>query len=170
MLILLVIQVRKMKKKDIPLVQHVAKTSWHDTYEGIIPRHIQEQFLQNAYSNYSMKRRLKNSYFFVAETDGTIIGFANYSRSDPDGKVELGAIYLLPAYQGKGAGTALLKEGIEKLQGVREIHLSVEKNNIRAKTFYESKGFAAVSEFDEDFAGHTLRTLRMVLKVKKISL
>jgi ribosomal protein S18 acetylase RimI-like enzyme len=155
-----------MKKKDIPHVQHVAVTSWHDTYEGIIPRDIQENFLQNAYSKGAMIQRLKNSHLFVAETGRNIIGFANYSLIDKDGKVELGAIYLLPEFQGKGAGTALLQEGIEKLQGVREIHLSVEKNNTASKSFYEAKGFEVVSEFDEDFAGHMLRTVRMVLKVK----
>lgn len=163
------IQVRKMKKKDIQHVQHVAKTSWHDTYQGIIPRHIQDNFLQQAYSNQAMKQRLKNSYLFVAETDGDIIGFANYLPSDEYGKVELGAIYLLPEFQGKGAGTALLQEGIKKMQGVREIHLSVEKNNTAAKMFYEAKGFEVVSEFDEDFAGHILRTVRMVLKVNEKS-
>jgi len=163
----LVIQVRKMKKKDIPHVQHVAKASWHATYKGIIPRHIQDNFLQNAYSSHAMKQRLKHSHFFVAETDRNIVGFANYSPVDYQGKVELGAIYLLPAFQGKGAGTALLLKGIEKLQGLREIHLSVEKNNVVGKNFYEAKGFEVVSEFDEDFNGHMLRTIRMVLKVKE---
>ncbi|MFA1820926.1 N-acetyltransferase family protein [Virgibacillus oceani] len=164
--VLLDIQVRKMKKKDIPHVQYVAKTSWHATYDGIIPRNIQDDFLQEAYSKDAMKHRLKNSHFFVAESSGRIIGFANYSLGDKDGKVELGAIYLLPEYQGKGAGTALLREGIEKLQSVREIHLNVEKNNNVGKKFYEAKGFEVVSEFDEDFAGHMLKTVRMALTVE----
>ena len=30
-------KIRKMKKKDIPQVQQIAKTSWNHTYEGIIP-------------------------------------------------------------------------------------------------------------------------------------
>jgi ribosomal protein S18 acetylase RimI-like enzyme len=158
-----------MKKKDIPQVKHVAETSWHATYEGIIPRNIQDNFLQKAYSNEAMKQRLKNSHLFVAETGRNIIGFANYSTVDKDGKAELGAIYLLPEFQGKGGGTALLKEGLERLQSVREIHLSVEKNNTAAKKFYEAKGFKVVSEFDEDFAGHMLKTVRMALKIKENS-
>src|SRR5690625_1594315 len=158
-----------MKKKDIPYVQHVAKVSWHATYEDIIPRHIQDNFLQHAYSNDAMKQRVKNSHLFVAESNGNMIGFANYSPVNRDGTVELGAIYLLPEFQGEGAGTALLQGGIEKLQGVKEIHLRVEKNNNVGRRFYEAKGFEAVAEFDEDFADHNLRTVRMVLKIKQNS-
>jgi RimJ/RimL family protein N-acetyltransferase len=156
-----------MKKKDIPRVQYVAKTSWHATYQGIIPRHIQDSFLQNAYSRDSMKRRLKHSHIFVAEMDMEIVGFANFSMVDQDGKAELGAIYLLPEFQGIGIGTALLNEGLKKLPGIRKIHLRVEKHNVRAKRFYESKGFKAVTEMEEDFNGHMLTTVWMVWNVRK---
>jgi len=165
--VVMTIRVRKMKKKDIPHVQYVAKVSWHATYEGVIPRNIQDNFLQNAYSNDAMKQRLKNSHLFVAEIDRDIIGFANYSPVKQDGQVELGAIYLLPEFQGKGGGTALLQEGMKRLEGVKKIHLSVEKSNRKGKQFYEAKGFEVVKEFDEDFAGHMLKTIRMVLKVKQ---
>lgn len=157
--------IRDMKKKDSKLVQKVARTSWHSTYEGIIPRKIQDNFLNLAYSDEMMKRRLKNSIMFVAEVEGEVIGFANYSPVNNNGMTELTAIYLYPAYQGKGIGTALLDEGIQRLQGVKEIHLNVEKNNKIGMNFYETKGFKVASEFDDDFDGHILKTVRMVLKV-----
>ncbi|AOC92143.1 hypothetical protein BARD7_02678 [Bacillus amyloliquefaciens] len=37
--------IRAMKASDIKQVRQVAERSWH-TYEGIIPRHIQDQFLK----------------------------------------------------------------------------------------------------------------------------
>jgi len=157
--------IRNMKKKDIKQVQHVARTSWHSTYEGIIPREIQDKFLNMAYSDEMMKRRLKQSIMFVAEVERKVIGFANYSPVNRDGMTELTAIYLYPAYQGKGIGTALLEEGIQRLRAVKEIRLNVEQNNRIGMEFYEAKGFAAVSEFDDDFDGHILKTVRMVLKI-----
>lgn len=157
--------IRNMKKKDIEQVQHVARTSWHSTYKGIIPHKIQDKFLNVAYSNEMMKRRLKQSIMFVAEVERKVIGFANYSPVNQDGVTELTAIYLDPIYQGKRIGTALLEEGIERLRGVKEIHLNVEKNNRIGMDFYEAKGFAVVSEFDDDFDGHILKTVRMALKV-----
>ena len=157
--------IRKMQKEDISSVQHVAKTSWNSTYEGIIPLAIQERFLNSAYNNEMMLRRLKHSFLFVAEVDEKVVGFANFSPVKEEGEVELGAIYLYPEYQGMGIGTSLLREGIEGIEGVKKIYINVEKDNNSGITFYNAKGFEVVSEFEDDFEGHILKTVRMVLKV-----
>lgn len=157
--------IRKMKEEDIKQVQLVAKTSWNYTYDGIIPLEIQENFLKSAYNDAMMHRRLERTIIFIAEVDEKIVGFANYSPVKDEGKVELAAIYLYPEYQGKGLGTSLLEEGINNLEGVNEIFINVEKENKIGTTFYEAKGFKVVSEFDDDFDGHILKTVRMVLKV-----
>lgn len=157
--------IRDMKANDITQIQHVAKTSWNHTYEGIIPIHIQENFLQSAYSNDMMQKRLEHSHMFVAEADNRIVGFANFSPIKDRGEVELGAIYLYPDYQGKGIGSALLQEGLKKVKGIKEVYINVEKENQIGRHFYEAKGFKVVSEFDDPFDGHILKTIRMVLKV-----
>lgn len=156
--------IRKMRKKDIKDIQQVAKSSWNTTYEDIIPLHIQENFLENAYSPKMLKKRLKETNIFVAEKANEIVGFANYSPVTTEGKTDLYAIYLYEAYQGEGIGTAFLEAGIEEL-GAKEIVLNVERQNISALHFYEAKGFEKVAEFDDDFDGHILHTIRMSLKV-----
>lgn len=154
-----------MHYDDIKEVKNVAKITWNATYEGIIPTKVQNNFLKSAYNDERMKQRLENSFLFVAEVDGKIVGFANFSPVREDGKVELGAIYLYPEYQGNGIGTALLQEGITDLQGIKEIYINVEKDNKIGKTFYEAKGFEIVKEFDDEFDGHILKTVRMVLRI-----
>jgi len=84
-----------------------------------------------------------------------------------DGSAELAAIYLHPQYQGKGIGSALLKRGIEELSGVRSVWINVEKENWSGLSFYAAKGFEVVREFEEDFDGHVLKTVRMELIVAK---
>lgn len=157
--------IREMKEEDIPSVQYVAKTSWNDTYKDIIPAPVQEKFLGHAYSSDMMKQRLQHSHLFVGEVDGKVIGFANFSPIKHQDEAELGAIYLLPTYQGSGIGTALLHKGITMLKGVKKIYINVESENKTGKTFYTAKGFAVVDAFEEDFDGHMLKTLRMVLHV-----
>ncbi|NBI30174.1 GNAT family N-acetyltransferase [Chengkuizengella marina] len=157
--------IRKMKKEDIHQVQQVAKISWNYTYEGVIPLEIQESFLKSAYNDEMMQRRLERSFFFVSEDDGKIIGFASFSPLKEGGEVELGAIYLYPEYQKMGIGTSLLQEGIKSIDGVMKIFVNVEKDNKIGKNFYTTKGFEVISEFDDDFDGHILKTVRMVLKV-----
>jgi len=157
--------IRKMRQEDTKQVQDVAKTTWNVTYEGIIPTEVQESFLSSAYNDERMKQRLELSTLYVAEVEGRVVGFANFSPVKEDGKVELGAIYLYPEQQGKGIGTALLQKGINELDGVNEIYINVEKDNKIGKTFYDAKGFEVVSEFEEELGGHILKTIRMVLKV-----
>ncbi|MER2048318.1 MAG: GNAT family N-acetyltransferase [Solibacillus sp.] len=157
--------IRKMHVEDIPQVQDVAKKSWNATYEGIIPFEIQEKFLKVAYNNDRMKQRLERSFLFVAEIDSNVVGFANFSPVNDEGKAELGAIYLYPEYQGKGIGSALLQKGINELEGVEEIYINVERDNEIGKSFYDAKGFQVLKEFDDDFEGHILKTVRMVLNV-----
>lgn len=74
----------------------------------------------------------------------------------------------MPEYQGEGIGTALLNEGIKNIAGVKAIYINVEKENNIGTTFYKAKGFEVVSEFDDDFNGHILKTVRMVLKVQSL--
>ena len=152
-----------MKRREIPAVQDVAKVSWHATYEGIIPIHIQDNFLAEAYSVKMVKKRLRKTKFFVAVVDSKIVGFANYSPLLAEDKVELHAIYLYTEYQGTGIGTAFLEAGKDEL-GAKEILLNVERKNQTGLNFYHAKGFEKISEFDDDFNGHTLHTIRMSLK------
>lgn len=158
------VTIRKMKKRDIPAVQEVAKVSWHSTYNGIIPIHIQENFLAGAYNVKMMKKRLRRTKFFVADVDSKIVGFANYSPGSSRGVVELVALYIYQEYHRQGIGTALLETGIDAL-GAKEVLLDVERANETALRFYHAKGFKKLSEFDEDFNGHILHTIRMSLKM-----
>lgn len=157
--------IREMVKEDTKQVQDVAKKSWNATYEGIIPNEIQENFLKSAYNDEMMEWRLSNSLMLVAEADNMIAGFTNFSSVNEKGQAELSAVYLLPEYQGEGIGSALLNTGIKKLENVREIHLDVEKDNTIGTAFYKAKGFKTVDEYDDNFDGHMLKTVRMALMV-----
>lgn len=157
--------IRTMGAEDIQQVQQVAKTSWNHTYAGIIPSKIQERFLESAYSDEIMSRRLNGSYMYVAEVNQKVVGFVNFSPVKEDGITELGAIYLYPEFQGKGIGTALLNEGIKTIEGAKEFYINVEKENKSGTTFYIAKGFEVVSEFDDNFDGHILKTVRMKFRI-----
>lgn len=157
--------IRKMDVDDIEAVQQVATESWHDTYEGIIPRDIQDRFLQSVYSGGMLKSRMKRSYMFVAEVNGEVVGFANFSFVDQSKRSLLNAIYIYPHFQGKGIGTTLLEAGIAQLENVKSIYLHVEKGNEAGINFYKAKNFEIVAEINEEFVGHSLKTVQMVLKL-----
>lgn len=153
-----------MVKHDTEAVRHIAYTSWHHTYEGIIPRHIQDTFLERAYHPEIIEEKRTHAYLYVAELAGEIIGFANVSIINEAKEAELFAIYLLPTYQGYGAGTALLKHSIQE-QGLQTLFVEVEQANDVGMQFYKAKGFTHVKTYTEDFAGHSLQTVQLRLDV-----
>ena len=154
--------IRPMEEKDIPEVQYVAKKSWNHTYYGIIPREVQNNFLNSAYSHEMLKKRLEQ-IIFVAEDKGKIVGFVNLNETNKPNTYDLTAIYLLPDYQEKGIGTQLIEHSIQELEVFEEIFLEVEKSNINAVNFYKKLGFKIVDEYDDEFDGHVLKTLEMSL-------
>ena len=157
--------IREMKREDMKQVQDVAQKSWHSTYEGIIPRKIQENFLKVAYSDEMMEKRLNESLIFVAVMNNKVVGFSNFTTVNNAGQAELSAIYLYPNHQGKGIGTALLQQGIETLKNVKTIYIDVEKENNSGTIFYKAKGCKVIKEYEENFDGHMLQTVRMCLTV-----
>lgn len=156
------ILIREMVKEDVEKVQDIARESWHATYEGIIPRGIQDNFLRAAYSDEVMETRLRSTNMYVAEYKSEVIGFADFSLADSEGKYELRAIYLYPAHQGKGIGSALLRKGIEGVENGKELFVEVEKENLVGLSFYDAKGFKIVKEYDDNFDGHILKTIQMI--------
>ncbi|MFY0518127.1 GNAT family N-acetyltransferase [Lysinibacillus sp. UGB7] len=158
--------IRQMQEDDIFFVQEIAKSSWYDKYEGIIPKQLQDRFLQTAYSKETLIKRLQKSPFLVAELGESLVGFANFSNTS-DGQAELYAIYLSPNLQRKGIGTALLEKGIQQLEGATNLTVCVEKDNTIAMRFYQAMGFQFIEEFDDLFDGHMLKTVRMALSLSK---
>lgn len=158
--------VRAMQENDIKQVQYVAKVTWNTTYKGIIPLAIQDKFLGAAYSDELMHKRLNHSDLYIAACNYLVIGFANFYYLKEQGEVELGAIYIHPAFQGRGIGTALLNKGINKLKSAVKIFIDVEKENIIGVNFYIAKGFDVLHEFEDNLYDHHTKMLRMCLELQ----
>lgn len=157
------ITVREGTELDISNIRDVAIKTWHHTYVDLIPEKIQDQFLEKAYSDEILRKRIENSIFLVAESDEIIVGFANVFTKDQ--MAELSAIYIFPNYQGQGIGTMLLNKVISLIDAVNTISVDVEKGNQVGENFYKSKGFQEVREFEDNLFGHTFQTKQLVLTV-----
>lgn len=157
--------VRPANTEDIPAVQAVARAAWHNTYAEIIPRPVQDAFLDRAYAVNQLKERFQ-SLFFVAECGGQVVGFANAVQEGPNASLQ--AIYLHPDAKRQGIGTRLLDEMINHLSKPCTITADVESGNVSGKRFYETNGFSFVEEYKENFLGHTWHTKRMQRKCRQI--
>ncbi|MCE4956957.1 GNAT family N-acetyltransferase [Macrococcoides caseolyticum] len=160
--------IRKATYDDITEIQNVAKVSWNETYEGIIPIDIQNKFLDESYSEDMLKKRIDKSILLVATNDNNIVGFVNLTYLLEGNKSMLMAIYILKAYQGKGIGSKLLSEAISYIDtNSKEVsfEVEVEKENNSAIQFYQSKNFVISEEYVDYFYDYPLQTVKMTMKL-----
>jgi len=88
-----------------------------------------------------------NSYILVAEIEGIVVGFVNFTTRKTilhrglSGLID--ELIVAKSYRGKGVGKQLLSSVIEKSRqlGCCEVEVSSEKTNAKAREFYRQCGF-----------------------------
>jgi ribosomal protein S18 acetylase RimI-like enzyme len=125
-------------------------TTWQEAYAGLLP----EAYLASltAPDRLPLWERLlaarDGAVIRVAEAGGTPVGFCCAgSSSDDDGgatTAELGMLYLLRAYWGKGIGRDLHDAVLAELaaRGFGEATLWVMESNARTRRWYERQGWS----------------------------
>ncbi|MCX7881080.1 MAG: GNAT family N-acetyltransferase [Patescibacteria group bacterium] len=166
------------KSKDAEGIYQVRKITWINTYPneklGITKKDILERFIEieKNFETYLDQRKeaLKNQSFnsqtWIAKINKQVIGFCTAKRVK---KNEIGAIYILPQFQGKGIGKKLMKKALKWLEKNKDIYVNVVSYNQKAINFYQSFGFIKtgkiVKEEIHDLpCGKTLPEIEMMLK------
>ena len=151
--------IRRAEVTDLSKVETVARATWPVAYAGIIPDEVQRRLLDSWYSLESLSRALaaQGSSFFVAESSGDVIGFAQFVRR-PGESVELTRIYVLPDRQRSGIGMQLLNAGLAEFAGesLKYLTVAVERDNGNGRRFYERAGFAEPRELTHEVQGYVL--------------
>lgn len=105
------IQIRDEQNTDIQTIFDLTKAAFNDEEYS---SHT-EQFIVNA-----LRAAKQLTVSLVAETQGKIVGHIAFSPvSISDGTTDwygLGPISVLPEYQGKGIGSELMKEGLNRIK------------------------------------------------------
>ncbi|RPH68471.1 MAG: GNAT family N-acetyltransferase [Myxococcaceae bacterium] len=138
-------QIRTASSGDAPGIAHVQVLTWQQTYRGILPDAFLdgldvERSAESWRAVISDRRRITH----VVDGPG-IIGFctAGPSRGDPIGfRGEVEAIYVHPAEQGRGHGTALVRAAMGWLAAKRlsPVLVWALEANTRAHGFYRALG------------------------------
>lgn len=135
------ILIRQARESDIPTIVNLAikLIESMENKEGIDLHRI----LRNC------QNLLKdtNSYILVAEVNGTLIGFINFTtrrtllHTGLSGLID--ELVVNKNYRGKGIGKQLIYSAIEKCKhlGCCEVEVTTEFANINAREFYSSCGF-----------------------------
>lgn len=155
------VTVRPAGPEDADGVVRVQIRTWQTAYAGIMPgsvlAHLDDEWQRR--TQVVRERLAAGSAPFstlVAVDDGRVVGFATYGpyrRQEEDAGPgpldptvgEVLAIYVEQAYQGRGAGRALMDRAVAALraQGLETVRLWVLEENAPARRFYERYGYVA---------------------------
>ncbi|WP_414055491.1 GNAT family N-acetyltransferase [Macrococcus equi] len=149
------VNIRKATNEDVPKIKKIASMAWYDTYAKLMEAGTIAKFLEAAYNDERLERRIGDSLFLVAENEDEVIGFANFINGT---ELFLSAIYVNPAFQRKHVGADLLKAGLEYFDEYKELFVEVASNNQLARAFYDKTGFELVREYEEELFGEKVTT------------
>ena len=141
--------IRHMREADAEAVSALVSGSWRRTYGPLMG---EERAATETAARHQPAMILKDmgrphSESFVARTpQGEVVGYA-YARVSK-GVLWLDRLHVLPDWQGKGCGAALLHAVMLNYVGEPSISAEVIKGNDAALRFYEREGFAALEERD----------------------
>ena len=155
-------------------VAYIHVNSWKAAYKGIVPdEYLNGLSVEKSAQKFKEIKAKGIAHHYLMYVDKRPSGVLVYSKSfdeDTDeGTADIGAIYFLPEYWGKGLGTKLMDFGISEIKkaGYNAVTLWVLEQNIRARKFYEKKGFVFDGTKEEINIGKPLVKVRYRIDIRQ---
>ncbi len=163
----MLIPIRKRTPEDLPGIARVVVDTWRSAYRGIVPDAVLDG-LDYARNEARYRERLEKNYpayaYVAADPQAGVVGMAAGGPAEkllPGFPGELYAIYILPAYQGRGIGKRLVRAVFAQLEAARlspAVIWALEQNT-RAGAFYRALGGEVVGRRSIELGGLELPEL-----------
>ncbi|RWZ54585.1 N-acetyltransferase [Halobacillus fulvus] len=153
-------KIREMNINDVEEVKELARITWLDTYNSILPLHVQKQTLDEAYSQETMDERFRTSHMLVAVDNEKIAGYAFFSYKEAAKVLHLESLYVRPDVQQNGIGKALFDAGVAHFPLAKRMTLYILKGN-ESLPFYQKLEFEYEKEVENSFSGYPVTFMRM---------
>ena len=149
-------QLKYANDEDVPLIHKLAKQVFPETYKHILSPEQNEFMFEWMYSEENIRRQLLEGHHYFLCLDNTKpCGYVSVQQIEKD-LFHLHKIYVLPQYQGTGAGRYLFEQALQYIKSIHpepcRMELHVNRNN-PAVNFYKKLGMSVVRSGDFDI-GH----------------
>ncbi len=140
-------RVRQALEADVPVLAAIAARSYRQAFAGIL-----EPEILAARDSAFFANRFRQSIprMTVAESHGHVVAFSLVTEGHLD------MLFVDPAAQRTGAGTALMEEC--EARGTRSLECFAD--NALARSFYEARGWTLGETYERAFAGGERRFVR----------
>ncbi|RJQ33601.1 GNAT family N-acetyltransferase [Candidatus Parcubacteria bacterium] len=139
------ISIKTAKVSDADSIVKILRTTWMATYPNsslgidesnlkVYLRKVRPQAIRDSISHQS-----SNEFFWLVRVNRKPVGLCKVVKEE--GEVRIKMLYILPKYQGIGAGSALMQKVLRTFGHRSNIVLNVARYNRRAIAFYIRFGF-----------------------------
>ncbi len=139
------IELHIASKKDIPVIQDVAKQTWFVTYGSILSKEQLDYMFEMMYSNESLAQQFnEGQIFYIAYENEIPYGYVSVEKQSEE-IFHLQKLYVAPQKQGSGLGKILINKIFEHAKQNSAtpqncyVELNVNRNN-KALQFYQHMG------------------------------
>jgi len=159
--------IRRATVEDAAEIANVHLNSWREAYRGLLPQEYLDQLpltFKGRMISWKQNATDEARALFVAEAKNGIVGFAGFCRardSSMNEYGEVGAIYLLEKFKGRGVGAALLKMGMQQLMewNFAKAYCWVLQGNPTIKFYEKSGAIFNGMEKDDEIGGLNVKDL-----------
>jgi ribosomal protein S18 acetylase RimI-like enzyme len=157
------IRVRRAALADAEAVREVGVKTWPVAYDGLASPEFVVDGLAAWWSPEAVERGITKGITLVALDEDQVVGMVGLGR---EGEFwVMWKLYVLPEYQGRGVGKALLDGAIAALpDGTPELLLDVLVTNEPAIRFYRKHGFGDPERTPDRDLGDELRWMSLDLR------
>ena len=140
--------IRPMRMFDAEKVATIYVKSWQAAYAGFVPQDYLNALCPERWTPFLLERYQMTLVLIDEEIYAGTISFGKARDAQMQDYGEIGSVYLLQEYWGKGYGTKLLQAALEKLgeMAFKDYYLWVLEENVRARRCYEKNGFIASND------------------------
>jgi ribosomal protein S18 acetylase RimI-like enzyme len=152
------IRIRPCTADDVDTIIRLGIQTFIETFGDVNTKENMDSYLQSTFTPERIKEEFREagSIFFLAEDNGTPVGFAKVRASKKPlelvefSALEIERLYAVKRCIGRGIGKLLMQTCLDyaKRNGFEVVWLGVWEHNIRALEFYAKWGF-------EKFSAHT---------------
>lgn len=139
--------IRKYESKDVEVVMEIWRQASTQAHSFLNAEFVvkAEDDLRNIY--------LSATETWVYEMDGDVVGFISMLNN------EIGGLFVLPYFQGKGIGSALVDFVATKFS---EVEVEVFDRNSIGRAFYDKYGFKLIKTYFHMESNETIKRLNFV--------
>ena len=139
-------RVRQATKADLPEIQALLRRTWHHTYDTLYGVETVDQISRKWHSIASLSMALEAEKGRLMVMGKELLTGMAYATLDGN-TIKLHQLYVDPAHQGRGIGSALHRQVLAEYPAAEAVSLEVEPQNAQAIRYYQRLGYRP--------AGHT---------------